>query len=410
MLTGAKRAQHFAGCTGIEEALAWIDAHLAPLPAENVPLAEAANRIVAVEMRATRDLPPLDRAAIDGFALRAEETVGASTYNTLPFRLMFAGRELPANSAARVSAGDQMPSGANAVVAREHMTEDAQTVGAIAEPVVLGAGVECIGSHLRRGSTITSPGRRLRADDVGMLAAAGVTQVPVIRRPHMCCVLTGSTAFEAERLLSVGAFHDADGPMLRALAERDGAMLSELRWVDRDVLAIRDALTSSRADIVLVIGSSGRGPEDHAAAALAQAGELVIHGVALRPADTIGMGLTAAGVPVFLLPGAPAACLWGYEIVAGRAVRRLGGRSPALPFASRKMTSARKIVSEIGMMEVCPVRCCQDGTVAPLPSFAEAGLMSAMRADGFVLVPAGSEGHPQDATVLVYLFDDGRAQ
>src|SRR5262249_54127368 len=151
------------------------------------------------------------------------------------------------------------------------------------------------------------------------------------------------------------------------------------------------ALASSGVDVIVVAGSSGPGPDDHAAAALAESGELAVHGVTLRPGETCGMGRTASGALTFLLPGAPARCLWSYELFAGRAIRRLGGRSAALPFAPRRMVAARKIVSEIGMTEVCLLQCLRDGTVRPMTSYPETGVAEAAHADGFVIVPEGRE-------------------
>jgi molybdopterin molybdotransferase len=107
-----------------------------------------------------------------------------------------------------------------------------------------------------------------------------------------------------------------------------------------------------------------------------------------------------------LLPGAPASCLWAYELFAGRAIRRLGGRAAELPCRSREMIAARKIVSSLGTTEICPVRFGAGDAVEPLPSFAETGLMAAVGADGFVIVPQGSEGHPQGARMTVYLYDE----
>jgi molybdopterin molybdotransferase len=127
--------------------------------------------------------------------------------------------------------------------------------------------------------------------------------------------------------------------------------------------------------------------------------------MALRPGETAGLGRTASGVPVVLLPGAPAACLWSYELFAGRAIRRLGGRGAEFPYRSREMITARKIVSAIGVTEICPVRSGLDDTVEPVPSFAETGLMAAVGANGFVVVPEGSEGHPQGARLTVYLYE-----
>ena len=111
-------------------------------------------------------------------------------------------------------------------------------------------------------------------------------------------------------------------------------------------------------------------------------------------------------MPVILLPGTPAACLWSYELFAGRAIRRLGGRDAELPYRSREMITARKIVSSLGMTEICPVRFTEDDTIEAVPSFVETGLMAAVGADGFVIIPQGSEGHPPGAQLTVYLYDE----
>ena len=185
--------------------------------------------------------------------------------------------------------------------------------------------------------------------------------------------------------------------------QRDGGILADLCHIDRDRRKLHDALTAPGLDILLVAGATGNGTDDFAGAVLAEVGELAIHGVALSPGESAGMGRAGAGALVFLLPGAPAACLWAYELFAGRAIRRLGGRNPALPFRSTEMLTNRKIVSRIGVTEICPVRCRDNRSVEPIASFAEAGLMSASRADGFVIIPEGSEGFPEGAAVTVYL-------
>jgi molybdopterin molybdotransferase len=115
---------------------------------------------------------------------------------------------------------------------------------------------------------------------------------------------------------------------------------------------------------------------------------------------------SSAGCRSYCCRGVPAACLWSYELFAGRAIRRLGGRDSELPYRSRKMMTARKIVSALGMAEICPVRCGAGDTLEPLPSFAETGLMAAVGADGFVIVPQGSEGYPQGARVTVHLYEE----
>jgi molybdopterin molybdotransferase len=381
----------------VTDAAAWIDAHTPALGREDVRLEEAAGRVLGEDVAAEVSLPPFDVAAADGFAVRADETVGASTYNPLLLRLVAdaaVGELLPAGSAVRVDAGERLPGGADAVVPLDLVEPAEAGACTVIEPVAAGNEVERAGSQWARGSTLARAGRRLGAGDIGVLAAAGRARVGVVRRPRLRC------------LLAPGAVHDADGPMLRALIARDGAALVELRGVERTREALRGALALPGADIVLLAGGTGRGRNDHAKAALAEAGELVIDGVALRPGETAGLGRTRAGAPVVLLPGTPFACLWAYEMLAGRAIRRLGGRSPALPYPARTMTAARKIVSEIGMAEVVPVRCAGEGEVEPMASFASAGLRAVTEAGGFVVVAEGSEGYQRGAMVTVYLYDD----
>src|SRR5262249_54699551 len=346
----------------------------------------------------------VSRARAEGFALRANETVGANPYNPLSFRLTSAAVELPANSAVRVKSGDAVPLGADAVVRMEHADLTAEVV-AIIDPVAAGNEVDSAGCHGERGRMLLSAGRCLSPGDIGALASAGFARVPVTRRPRIHCVLTAAPVVEPGEPLPQGIVYDANRPMLRALLHRDGGVLIEQRRVERNRMAIADALRSPGADALLVSGGAGTGVDDYAVAALTDAGEGVFHGVALRPGETVGIGL-ARNTPVVLLPGAPAACLWSYELVAGRVIRRLGGRDPKLPFGSRKMTTARKLVSEIGMMEVYPVRCLDGGFVEPIASFLEAGLTPVARGDGFVLVPEASEGLPKGTAVTVYLYNE----
>jgi molybdopterin molybdotransferase len=193
--------------------------------------------------------------------------------------------------------------------------------------------------------------------------------------------------------------------MIRALVERDGGVVADTVTVERSEQGIRDPLGAEGVDVVLVIGGTGPGTDDHAAAALSKAGGLAVHGVAFRPGETSGLGHAQNGAPVMLLPGSPAACLFSYEMLAGRAVRHLGGRSPAPPYRSRDMRITRKIVSAIGTTEIRPVRCFGRDMAEPLPSFGELGLMAVVAADGFVIVPEASEGHPHGASVTVYLYE-----
>ena len=405
MLTSTGQPHLASGRARLGDVAAWIDAWAAPAGPEDVSLADAAGRTLAGNVTAAMDLPPFDRAAADGFALRADETVGAGAYSPLPFRLtpVSAGGLAPGHAAA-VETGDPLPAGADTVVRLEQALPESPGMIAIVAAVATGSEVEHKGSQGTRGAVLVAAGRQLGPGDIGLLASAGIERVPVVIRPRVRCLLAAGRVAETGEAPPPGAVHDANAAMLAALVERDGGAVAERRRIGRSRAALRDALRGGlAADVILVAAGTGSGSGDEAAAALADAGELAIRGVALHPGETAAAGWSS-GVPVFLLPGIPSACLWAYELLAGRAIRRLAGRSGELPFATRDMRLTRKIVSEIGVAEICPVRCTKDGEAEPLAPFAEAGLAAAARGDGFVIVADASEGHPEGAAVTVYLY------
>jgi molybdopterin molybdotransferase len=377
------------GCLGpnsVDRVLAWIDEGIHRLEGEEATPREAVGRVLADDIRAVRPVPPSDSAALDGYAVQAYQTLGASSYNPIELPLIV------------VAAGDALSEGMDAVVPLEHGEPDPAGRVVVVEAVAPGGNVDRRGTAVAAGAALISRGTQLAPRHIGILAAACVTRLAVIRRPRVGILLAGSRR--------PGAEGDSDGPMLCALVERDGGIVLDLAAVDRSRSALSDALTAGGFDIALVVGGTGPGRDDMAAAALAAAGELAIHGVALRPGETAGLGRNAGGIPVMLLPGTPAACLWSYELFAGRAIRRLAGRDAGLPYRSHIMTTTQKIVSSIGITEICPVRCRPRGGVAPIASFTEIGLMAAVDADGFVIVPETSEGYPAGTPVDVYLYDD----
>jgi molybdopterin molybdotransferase len=370
----------------LEAAIAWVNATAGSLDSEDILLPTAWGRVLTEPVHAPGPVPGNDRAALDGFAIQASASVGASSYN--PIRL-------PSIS---VAVGDVLPAGTDAVVPLQLADPDGQAWIEVVEAVAAGDNVEQQGAIATIGATLMHAGTRLAVRHIGLLTVAGLSRVSVVRRPRVRILITKPT--------KAGAWEDSNGLMIRVAVERDGGVIGECIAVERDRITIRAALVETEADIALVIGGTGPGGDDHSAAALADAGELAIHGVGLSPGETAALGRTVGGVPVILLPGAPSSCLWAYELFAGRAIRRLAGRAGELPYPPRQMITARKIVSSLGMTEICPVQCGSGDTVEPRPSFAETGLMAAVSADGFVIVPEGSEGYPQGARVTVYLYEE----
>jgi molybdopterin molybdotransferase len=162
-------------------------------------------------------------------------------------------------------------------------------------------------------------------------------------------------------------------------------------------------MQASQADVVLVSGGSSVGTEDHAPAVLAELGELLVHGVAMRPSSPTGVGCIH-GRPVFLLPGNPVSCLAAYDFFAGPAIRRLGGRSMDWPHRRVQLPLARKLVSAVGRVDYVRVQIVA-GQVEPLATSGASILSSTTRADGFVIAPRDSEGSAAGEMVEVYLYD-----
>jgi molybdopterin molybdotransferase len=259
------------------------------------------------------------------------------------------------------------------------------------------------GEDIQAGAPVLGTGRRLRAQDVGVLASMGLAQLNVVRRPRVRVLATGNEVVAPGAPKTPYQVYDANSSMLRGLVARDGGLIERHYRLGDDPGQIRDALLAPGADVILVSGGSSVGAEDHAPRLLAEAGELAIHGVAMRPSSPAGVGRIGA-VLVFLLPGNPVSCLCAYDFFAGRAIRLRGGRKADWPHASRRGVVARKIVSAIGRVDYCRVRLV-DGRVEPIATSGAAILSSTTRADGFVIVPAESEGYGPDTEVTVYLYE-----
>jgi molybdopterin molybdotransferase len=403
------RMRGFAHRHTVKAALDWLDAQLQPLSAEDVGLRIAAGRVLASSVVSDVDVPGFDRASMDGYALAASSTEGATAYTGLP--LIVIGDSMPGRAfdgvvssgqAVRVMTGAPMPHGTDAVLPAEWVEAEPNEAGIRAlSDVSPGKHVGRIGEDILRSTTLFEPGRVLRPQDLGVLSSVGQGEVRVVRRPRVRLAVTGN------ELLPGGSrphgFHiaDANGPMLTALVERDGGVVDFPGLVRDDRDAILEALHAD-ADVVIVSGGSSVGIEDLAPMLVAQCGELAVHGIAMRPSSPTGMGRIAHRL-VFLLPGNPVSSLCAYDFFAGRAIRALGGRSKMWPYRATPGTLSRKISSPIGRLDYARVKIV-NGLVEPLTITGASVLSSTTRADGFVIIGDDSEGFAAGADVQVWLY------
>jgi len=393
----------------VEDCRQWIDENAAALGSEQVPYAAAHGRVLAADIASPLDVPAFDRAAMDGFALRGGETDGAGDYNPLSFQLIgeslpgqpFPG-DVPPGSAVRIMTGSPIPQGADAVVPAEYASEDNDVVQ-ITTSVSPAKHVGRKGEDVRIGETLLKAGRRLRPQDVGLLASVGITELNVVRRPQVRLLITGNELIPPGEPRKEFQIYESNSVMLCGLCERDGGVIESVRCLPDERDAIQAALTEPGADVLLISGGSSVGAEDHAPLLVAECGELAFHGVAMRPSSPAGMGRVGAAL-AFLLPGNPVSCLCAYDFFAGRAIRRLGGRSGDWPYASRMLPLQRKISSAVGRVDYCRVAVVED-RLQPLALSGASILSSTTRADGFVIVPAELEGYPPGSEVTVHLYD-----
>lgn len=403
------RMRGFASRSTVEQALAWLEPHERPLEAETLPLADAADRVLAQRVESGVDVPQFRRAMMDGFALLATDTQGATTYNRLMLRVVgeawpgrpFDGKVEP-GTAVRIMTGAPMPEGANAVLPVEQVEIEGDQVALLGE-VPPEKHVGRIGEDIARDSEVLPAGRRLRPQDLGVLSSVAVARVPVVRRPRVRIVVTGNEILPAGSTPGPYQIVDANGPMLESLIERDGGVPIYPGIVPDDKQAIASALEDD-CDVVLVSGGSSVGEEDYVPVLLADRGELAIHGIAMRPSSPAGMGTLAKRI-VFLLPGNPVSCLCAYDFFAGRVIRALGGRLTDWPYQRRRLPLASKLVSTVGRVDYARVLINDSEEVEPLAISGASILSSTTRATGFVIIPGDSEGSPPGAEVDVYLYD-----
>jgi len=419
------RLRGFAARADVEEVERFLAAKSAALPAEPVALLACAGRVLAEDVRAAVSVPSFARSAMDGFAVRGEDTFGASDYDPVTLKVLgqtlpgrpFAGR-VGVGEAVRIMTGAPIPDGADAVVMAE-VCEERGDVVSVSEPVTPQKNVGAIGEDIRAGEVVLRAGRRLRAQDAGLLASIGVARVLCHRRPRVQLVITGDELLPPGAKPAGARIVDSNSVVLRALALRDGGAALECSPLPdrRDV--IRLALQASDADVILVSGGSSVGIEDHAPGLVAELGTLDFHGVAMRPSSPAGVGriprrakeYAAASEPapgeafVFLLPGNPVSCLCAYEFFAGPVIRALGGRPRAWPHRRVRLPLARKLASQIGRVDYVRVAI-EDGRVTPLATSGASILSSTVRAAGCVIVPRGREGMAEGEEVEVLLYDE----
>jgi putative molybdopterin biosynthesis protein len=368
----------------------------ARLPAIRVPVQDAAGLVTAEPVWATRSSPPFDAAGMDGIAVRAADTIGAS--ETTPVLLPPDGYDV-------VDTGDPMPDGRDAVVMREHVhyQGDAAELRAAVPPY---QHVRSIGEDVSAAELLLPEGHRLRAADLAAAAAAGATHVVVRRRPVVTILPTGDEVRPIGAATTAGEITDTNSLMLATQAREAGCEATCLP-IEPDVpQRIADVVTAAAAecDLLIIVAGSSAGRDDYTARVVAERGTLAVHGVAVRPGHPVVLG-TVGHTPVLGAPGYPVSAALTFDIFAEPLLAELSGAAPRRrPRTTARL--ARKLASPLGMDDWVRVRLgVVGGTMVATPLPRGAGVLTSLvRADGLLVVPAGQEGHHPGEQVEIELL------
>jgi molybdopterin molybdotransferase len=393
--------------TSIEEALELVLDGLSALGAESVPIAEAHGRVAAEPVRSALDLPPFDRSAMDGYALRAADTAPG-----VALRLTggvaageVAGAVLEPGTAMRISTGAEIPPGADAVLQSERATEGDGTVtpdGALA----VGTHVRARGEDVRAGDVLAAAGEPLTLPRISALASAGVGTVPVARRPRVAVLVTGSELLPLGAAPEPGRIHESNGLMIGLLAGQAGAETAPQVTVPDDreatIAAVRDGLEA--ADVLVVSGGVSVGPHDHVRPAFEACGvEEVFWRVQIRPGKPIWFGRRGTQL-VFGLPGNPLSTIVCFAMFIAPALRRLGGETGALPPLERgRLAVAAEASDGRTTFLTSRLRAGDDGVLEATPTVRQGSHMTGAlgESDGFAVVPDSPGSLPAGAPVAL---------
>ncbi len=395
----------------LADALDMLAQHGFEIGGEEVSFDQALGRVLAEDVVSEMNNPPFDRAMMDGYAARAEDTFGASQSNPVSLKVVgvtVAGdtdsAPVGSGEAVKIMTGAKAPVGADCVVMVEY-TQEREGVVEITVSVPPGKHISEVGEDIKKGDLLLKSGTVLKPQDLGVLAATGNLKVKVRKKPRIVVVSTGSELSAPGEKLGPGAIYDINSYTLSALASRLGAEVVS-RSIITDDESLLEAVLDLDWDLLLLSGATSVGELDFVPEVIKRRGEIVFHGVSIRPGSPVGFGVVS-GRPVFMLPGFPVAAVTAFELLVTPFIQRMLGTEAAVSHPAIEGLLTKAVPSQLGRVDFVRVRIEKhDGKISVSPVSAKgAGLITTLtKADGFVLLDAKKEGLEAGKAVKVYLF------
>ncbi|HET9706522.1 MAG TPA: gephyrin-like molybdotransferase Glp [Vicinamibacterales bacterium] len=374
---------------------------------ERVPLVDANGRAAAADVISTRDVPPFSRAGMDGYAVRAEDTFGASRYEPRTLRVVekvYTGNvpscPVEAGTAIEIATGAPMPQGADAVVMVEE-TEKAGDDVRVQTPVYPRQNVGRQGADISVGQTVITRGEVFNPSRIGALAALGIADVEVYQKPALAILSTGNEIVDPGQELRPGQIYDINKFTLSTIIAEHGGIPMPFATAQDTVDALERAIdAAATCDVLVFSGGSSVGERDLILDVIGRKGEIVFHGIAVKPGKPTVFG-TINGKPVFGMPGYPTSCLSNAYMLLVPALREMARLKPR-HVASVTLPLGQRIVSTTGRHQFYTVRIV-DGQA--MPAFKASGDITSMsQADGYIEIPAQTDIVEKGETVTVTLF------